>query len=252
MAPGDHRVHPPVDGVEHHAANLLGNLVHVHVRVGLVADQGGAVLDHRGGEVAVEVAGDRDREIGCDGAHPPQQLAFPVEHMLGRHRTVQVEQGRVAAIRDGVAHQPRHPFVGVLAHRPRGHRLRRERGDDLRAPLAGQRHVRGDGHARRAVRLLHGFAGMRTPRLESRPVGDDRREGVGLVLHHRDDDAHQRHLLEDRCQRRLASRHGSGKDQVLDSLRARRRSNFGRQQDRQSPARAGGPSMNDPPQAHNP
>ena len=140
----------------------------------------------------MEVAGNRDGQVGRNGAHTPQQLAFPVEHVLGHHRAVQIEQGRVAAAGDRVAHQPRHPFVGVLAHRSRRHRLRGKRGDDLRAPLAGQRHVRGDGHARRAVRVLHRLADVRPPRLESRPVGDDRREGVGLVLHHCDDDAHDR------------------------------------------------------------
>ena len=81
----------------------------------------------------MEIAGDRDWEIGRHVAHAPQQLTFPVEHMLGHHRTVKIEQGHVAATGDGVAHQPRHPLVGVLAHRSRGHRLRRERGDDLRA-----------------------------------------------------------------------------------------------------------------------
>ena len=192
-APGDHRIHAPVDRVEHHPADPFRHLVHVHVRVGLVADEGGAVLDHRGGQVAVEVAGDRDGQAGGDVAHPPQQLALAVERVLGHHRAVEIEKHRVAAARHRVADQLRHPLVGVLAHRSRGHRLRRERGDDLRASLPGERHVRGDRHAGAGVCVLHRFADVCAPRLEPRPVGDDGREGVGLVLHHRDDDAHDRH-----------------------------------------------------------
>ena len=85
----------------------------------------------------MEVQGDRHGEAGRDLAYAPQQLAFSVEHVLGHHRAVQIEQGRVAAAGHGVAHESGHPLVGILAHRSRRHRLRRERSDGRRVPARG-------------------------------------------------------------------------------------------------------------------
>ncbi|MNV69869.1 hypothetical protein D3C71_1628010 [compost metagenome] len=128
---------------------MLAGFVHVHVRIGLEADDDIGVGHHLGRDVAVQVQRDRDRHVGRLLAQALQQVAFAVVGAFDRHGAVQVQQDRAAPSRAG------HDVVAELAIRLRVH------------PAAG---ISGGGHRRdhrRAVRL--------------RKV-DERRHGRALAL----------------------------------------------------------------------
>ena len=190
VAPGHPRPAIAGDRIEHDVADLLADRVHVDMGIGLVADQRGAVRHHHFGQVAMQVQGHRDRQIGRDRADPLQQHAFAVEGMGRHHGTVQVEQHRVAAGPDRLQDRFGQGLVSRFLDRPRRHRLGRDRCHDLGAGGLRQLDIGADRHAGAAIGGERVGAEMTAPRLKAREVGHDRRERVGFVLHHGDDETH--------------------------------------------------------------
>ena len=77
-APGHRRARLAREQGEQGAAGAQPGLVHVDVRVGLVAGDHGGVAGAAVVQVGVHVERDADRHVGGDGADAPQQLAFAV------------------------------------------------------------------------------------------------------------------------------------------------------------------------------
>ena len=166
-------------------AGALGRRAHVDVGIGAVAGDDGGVVDHARGHVRVEVEAHRDRQGRRHRANPAQELALAVVHVLAHHRAVQREERRVAAVPDGAHDGVAHVLVRGLLDIARRVRAARDGDDDLGAHLV--RHVQEAAELGIGVaELLDGRgAGERPERGERRP---HRREGIGLVHHHRDDD----------------------------------------------------------------
>ena len=119
-APSHGRVGLPRQHRQHRPAGTLAGLVHIHMRIGLVAGDHRAVQAHRVVQVGVHVQRHADGHIG-DGAQPAQQLALTVIEALRDHRAMQVQQHRIAAgghcradaagdmLKRGIVHRPAGP-----------------------------------------------------------------------------------------------------------------------------------------------
>ena len=156
-------------------------------------------LDHGVGHLGVEIERDGDRHVGRDLADAIQQLAFAVVVMLGDHGAVQGEQHGVAALLHLVDDGRRHLLIGGLGHQARRMSRCRHRHGELRTRLA--RHL--DEAAERGVGAFGFLDGRRAgqcagagKRLDG---GRERREGIGLVHHHRHDEL-LRHQSPPFCQ----------------------------------------------------
>ncbi len=190
VAPSHRRPHLAVEGIKQDLPDLAADRMHVHMGISLVADQCRAVVDHGLGEVAVQIAGHGDRQVGRDGADAAQQLAFSVGQMLGYHGTVQIQHRRIAALGHRRADRVGHALVCVLQNRSRRHRLGRYWGDDFGACRLGQFQIGREGHAGSGIGGARLIAKISAPRFEACPIGHQGRKGVGFVFHHRNDDAH--------------------------------------------------------------
>ena len=191
-APGHRRAAPVGQQRQHRAAGALAGFIHVDVRVGLVAGDHRAVLADGVVQVGVHVQRHADRHRGIDGADAAQQLALAVVVGLRDHRAVQVEQHRVAALRHRGADALGDVVERGVVHRPAG----RGGGGDRHGVLGARRFSQvdegGDGRARVAVGCHRGGAFGRHVGAggKTRQRRGHRREGVGLVLHLRDDKFH--------------------------------------------------------------
>ena len=192
MAEPHHRRCLAFEQREDRARRAQAGVVHVDVRIGLIAGEHGRVLGHRGKQVGMHVERDADRQLRRQRADAPEQLALAVVVRLGHHRAVQVEQQRIAALGDRLQDARRHPFVGIALHRAARRGVAGDRQHHLRARFFGEL----DECADRGAGALEGgsdrlaFERRRLPAREAPQVRRHRREGVGLVLHLRNDEFH--------------------------------------------------------------
>ena len=134
--------------------------------------------------MGVEVEAHRDRHPRRHRADAAQQLALAVVDVLGHHRPVQREEDRVAPAAHRAHDGVRHVLVGRPLHVTGRVRPARHRQHDLGAGPLG--HV--EEAAELGVGVLElGDGGLTLQGAERREWGRHRREGVGLVHHHRED-----------------------------------------------------------------
>jgi len=191
LAPGHDRLDLAGQRAQQHAADLGPGLVHIDMGIGLVANHRGRIGDHAFAQIAVQVASHRDRQAGRDRTHARQQAALAVGFPFGDHGAVQVEQRPVeAAAFQRVQDAPGDIVVGLLFHRTAGHGLGGDRGDHLRADLAREIEVGAERVVRAGISLRHRLALVEAPIAKPLQIGGDRREGVGFVLHHGKQQAH--------------------------------------------------------------
>ena len=166
------------------------------MRVGLVARHGLCQLDHVGVHVGVHVVGHAHRRFGVDGADAAQQLAFAIFVALTHHGAVQVQQDAVkTATRHGLQNRLAHGLVGLVKHQPAGRGVRTKSQLEFGPRLLGQINERPGGRACAAKRRNRRVATRRRftrPQRKTLQVGGHRREGVGLVHHHRNQQTHGR------------------------------------------------------------
>jgi len=174
-------------------AGAQAGLVHVDMRVGLVAGEHGRVLDHRGKQIGMHVERHADGQRRRELADPAQQFALSIVMRLGHHCAVQVEQSRVAALRDRIQDPPGHPLISLDLHRRARLRVARNRQNHLGPGLFCELDECADRSAgaleRCADRLA--FERRRAPAREAPQIGRHRREGVGFVLHLRNHESHE-------------------------------------------------------------
>ena len=160
------------------------------MRVRLVTGDDRRVLDQLGRKVGVVIERDGDGQTGRDTAKPRYDLALRVVAILDHHRSVQIQQSRVASGAHGVLERS-HEALECLARRL----VRRPRFGCDRCHDTGTRTL-GDIEicAHRRVRSCKPRAG-RVAERRSVAVSErgkrcrQRRECVGLVLDERDDEA---------------------------------------------------------------
>ena len=103
---------------QHQPRGFLADLKHVHVRVGVIAADGGGALHHRPRHVGVQVQRHHDGQVRAqDFACAPQQVALHVILALGGLRAVHSQQ-QPFRIRNG--RQVRTKFI-AQAHKIRAH-----------------------------------------------------------------------------------------------------------------------------------
>ena len=134
--------------------------------------------------------------IGVFGsiARSREELALAVLEALGDHRAVQIEHDAVeAAARHRLADRVGDVLVGGVLDRAARRRAGGDRQHDL-GPLAlGEVEIGAEPRAGAAIGADRRLAVERPrPMAEPRQRRRHRREGVGLVLHHRDQQAHVR------------------------------------------------------------
>ena len=184
LAERHHRLHFAREHAHQDRTGQRPRLVHVDVRIGLVAGEDVAVANQRFADVGVQVERDGDRRVRRDTAHFFQQGAFAVVGAIGHHhRAVQIEHDGIATARDGIADALAETIPGLAIDRTAGRCETGDRRDDLRAGV--ERHVDepADRRAGAAHRRQRGNAEIRAVAAESLPRCGHRRERVGLVLH---------------------------------------------------------------------
>ena len=67
------------------------------MRVGLVTGDDRRVLDQLGRKIGVVIERDGDGQTGRDAAKPGYDLALRIVAILDHHRTVQIQESRIAA-----------------------------------------------------------------------------------------------------------------------------------------------------------
>ena len=225
-SPRHDRLDHAVERADENASREHARLVHVDVRIGLVAGDHGGVVDQRAGQVGVIVERDRDRHLRRDAAQALHDLAFGVVAILDHHGAVQIEE-------DGIAPRSHRVFQRLyqrLEGRPRrlvrGPRFGRDRRHDL--GLLAPREIEVRGHRRigaleAGTRFLAVRGTFAVP--ERGQWRGKRRERVGLVLDEADDE--------------LAAHHCSRRPARPASTAARgATASSGTSSDRPSPARA--------------
>ena len=177
---------------ENRPRGTRASLVHVDVRVGLVAGDHRRLIAHRREQVGMHVERDADRHPRRDPANAREQFSFAVVMRARHHRSMKVEQYRVATLGNRVHDTTRHGFKRLVVHRRAGRRIAGDREHDLRSRLVGKI----DEGTNRGAGALEGLVHVaplrrqRPPRRETRERRRHRRKGVGLVLHLRDDELH--------------------------------------------------------------
>ena len=178
-------------------AGALRGVVGVDMRVGAVAGDDRRILDHRVVKIGVHVERDRNRGLRVDRADAAQQLALAVLEAFGDHRAMQIEEHTViAAFRDGVANDVCYVLVSGVLDRARRRRGGGDRQHDVGLFALGEIEIGAEPRAGAAIGLDRRLAveRARAPiRITGPKTGERRRyrrEGVGLVLHHRDQEAH--------------------------------------------------------------
>ncbi len=96
-SPGHHRLDLKVKLADQDFSRQASHVVHVHVRIRLVAGDHRRIVDEIAGKIGVVVERDRDRQVWRDLAQPPDDLALGIVAILDDHRAVQVEHRGVAA-----------------------------------------------------------------------------------------------------------------------------------------------------------
>ena len=110
-------------------------------------------------------------KLGVPRHNPADRPEWQLKSVSWAHDSiVEIEQGRVTATGNGVAHQHHHTLLCVFPHRPGLHRLRRERGDHHPPPIAGERNLGRHGHARSEVLDRLHLPGACPPRRGPPPV----------------------------------------------------------------------------------
>ena len=207
-APGLHPREHRADRVR----RLLASLPHVHVRIGLVADDHVGRFDHPLGEVGVQIEGHDDGRIGADRlANAGQHLAVGVRAPGGHHRPVVGDVNRVeraARLEPGCDGVDGRGKEGVVDRTPG-----RAVGDDGRHRLPWSGRVEGPdgrGHLRRddgggAPRLGEDRVAFEVvPGPEVR-LGRDRGERVALERHPGESNPGRRPQLVLVCHRSISS-----------------------------------------------
>ena len=168
------------------------------MRVGAVAGDDCGVVDDRVVEVCVHVERHGDRGVGIDRADAAQELALAVLETLGHHRTVQVEHDAVeTAPCDGVADNAGHVLEGGILDRTARRRTGGDRHDHLRPFALGEIEIGPETRSGaaigpdRRIAIKRPRPSFRITRAKAGERGRYRRERVGLVLHHRDQQAHR-------------------------------------------------------------
>ena len=138
--------------------------------VGLVADQGSAIVHHAFRQIGVQVIGHADWHVGRNLANGFQQTTFAIVIMFRHHGPVQVQEHQVTAIPHGVQNGVRHQVIGIPRYLAGRHRLRRQRRDDFRACHPGQFQIRAKGHGRAVIGGQRRIPQMAGPALKARPV----------------------------------------------------------------------------------
>jgi hypothetical protein len=191
VAPRHDRLHFFLQRAQQDAARQLTGFVLVHVGVGLVPGEHVAVAHHALGEVGVQIERDCNRGVRGNGAEPLQQGALAVVGAIGYHHcAVQVEKDRVAPFRHGVADDAADAIVGCTVDRTAGVGPRGDRREQLRAGGLGEVDERRHRQPCALHRVVSRLPEKRSVVAERLPRRGHRREGVGFVLHLRDDDAH--------------------------------------------------------------
>ncbi len=175
-----------------HTPGAQAGFAHIDMGIGAITGQHRAIFHHGRVQIAVHVQGDGDGKIGRDGADAAQQLALAVVEAFRHHGAVQVQHGGIAAGRHRIHDVSRHGFEGVVRYRAGGAGIGGDGGCHLPAFLFADGEKGIDAGAGAAKGAGHAFApGQRAPAArETRQRCRHRREGVGFVLHHGDDDLH--------------------------------------------------------------
>jgi len=178
-------------------AGALRGVVGVDMRVGAVAGDDRRILDHRVVKIGVHVERDRNRGLRVDRADAAQQFALAILEALGDHCAVQIEEHAViAAFRNSITDHCGDVLVGAILDRARRRRRGGDRQHDVGLFARGEIEIGAEPRAGAAIGLDRRLAveRARAPiRITGPKTGERRRyrrEGVGLVLHHRDQEAH--------------------------------------------------------------
>jgi hypothetical protein len=215
VRPAHRRTHLAPDRGKQHARGPLAGLAHVDVRIGVVAGHDRRQAHDVVVDVGVHVERDADRRARVDGADAPQQLALAVLVRARDHRAVQVEQDAVpAAGAHRIDDAARDRLERVVVDRAAGVRLAGDRALDRGALALRDRDESAERAAGAAVRV-----DRRGPGEHAGPVAEEalerrghRREGIGLVLELREQQAHGAISSDDGAPRGPRSRrtgHGS-------------------------------------------
>ena len=192
VAPGHDRPDLAADRPQQDFAGEPRRLVSVDMRIGAVAGNHRRVGDDLVIKIGVHVERDRDRGHRVDRAQPLQELSLAILQALRDHGAVQVEHDAVepALCRRGADPLGDLGIGGVLDRAAR----RRSGGDrqyDLGPFARGQIEIGAEPGAGPAIGADRRLAVKRPrPVAEPRERRRHRRKGVGLVLHHRDQQAH--------------------------------------------------------------
>ena len=159
--------------------DMFAGLDHIHMRIGLEADDHVAMVQHGLGDIAMQVQRHADGHARCRRPDPTQQLALAIVMAAGDHGAVQVQQDAVAAASDRRHDGLRHGLEGLVLDRPRGHGMGQHRHLDPGVDAAGKGVECAD---RRRIAVGGGQrlgAHFRAERGQRRP---HRRKAVGLVI----------------------------------------------------------------------
>ena len=96
-APGHDGLHGAVECSDQDPPCLHAGLVHVDVRVGLVAGNDCCVVDQGAGQVRVIVERHRNGHVRCDAANALDDFPFSIVAVVDYHRAMQIEHDGVAA-----------------------------------------------------------------------------------------------------------------------------------------------------------
>ena len=143
----------------------------------------------------MHVVGHAYRRFGVNGADAAQQLAFAVFVALAHHGAVQVQQDAIkTAPCHGLQNRLAHGLVSLVKHQPAGRGVGGQGQFIFGTRFLCQVDESPGGRAR-APKSRNGRVASRRrfTRAERKAlqVGGHRREGVGLVHHHRDQQTHR-------------------------------------------------------------
>jgi hypothetical protein len=132
---------------------------------------------------------------------------------------MQVEKRRIVlAMGQRIENAAGEIIIGRAMHRARRHRFGRDWRDDRGTFLLGDIQKGRERMIGALVGGHHRLALMQAPVAEALQIGRDRREGIGLVLHHRDEEAHV--SLHERFDASVAARGVVGKPQLFKTTQA--------------------------------
>ena len=193
VAPGHDRPHLAAHRPQQDLAGEPGRLIGVDMRIGTVAGDDRRVGDDIVIEVRVHIERDRDRRFGRDCPQPLQELALAVFKALRHHRAMQVEQDAVEpALFGRGADRIGDVGIGRLLDRAARRRAGGDRQHDVGLFPLGEVEIGAESRPGAAIGAHRRLAVKRPEPFER---CGHRREGVGLVLHHRDQQAHAANSL---------------------------------------------------------